>query len=136
MKSAYHTQQRKALEEFFESRHDHAFSVEEIVKGLGGKASVSAIYRNLSALEKEGKVRKTTVPGEREAYFQYVGCVHCHGHIHMTCVDCGATTHLDEEVAASILKNVSASSSFAIDPTATVLYGVCQECAKKRGGVK
>lgn len=130
---AYRTKQRKHLEEFFESHHDRTFTVEQIKDGLSdASVSLSAIYRNLAILEKEGKVHKTTVPGQREAYYQYVGCVHCHGHIHMHCVDCGATTHLEEEGAEALLHDVLSASSFSVDPTSTVLYGVCGECALKR----
>lgn len=126
----YKTKQRERIARFFEENPDQAFSAEDIASVLNEEGvSLSAIYRNLAALEKERKVRKFTKAGSREAYYQMVDCDHCRGHIHMHCVECGKTSHLDDSSASALLQDVLTGSSFSVDAGATVLYGVCGDCA-------
>ena len=132
---AYKTKQRELIAKFFEENPDEAFSVEDISSKLTEKGiSLSAIYRNLADLTKEGRVRKISKPDCREAYYQMIDCDHCRGHIHMHCVECGKTTHLDDNGANALLKDVLSSSSFSVDAGATVLYGVCGDCSAHHGG--
>lgn len=126
---AYKTHQRQTLLTFFEDHPDHSFSVTEIAEALKDQGiSISAIYRNLAELEKDNRVRKTTRSGSREAYYQILDCDHCRGHIHMHCMECGKTTHLEEKEADALL-NVLGDTNFSVDTGATVLYGVCGECS-------
>ena len=119
--------------EFFESHHHESFTVEEIFAALNGQGiSLSAIYRNLAELEKDGGLIKTVPQGSREAHYQFVGCDHCKGHIHLHCVECGKTTHLSDLGANKVARNALSDSGFEVDPTATVLYGVCKDCASRR----
>ena len=125
----YKTKQRDALLRILEEHHDEMLSVTEIAAALEGEAvSLASIYRNLAELEKEGAVRKVAKSGYREAYYQYVDCDTCKGHIHLSCVECGATEHLDEEAADSIASSLASNAHFALDPDSTVLYGVCGKC--------
>lgn len=127
----YNTQQRKILTDFFSQNHDKVFSVEEIAEKLSEKGiSLSAVYRNLSALEKGGKVRKTIKNGSRKAFYQYVDCDECKGHLHMSCTKCGQTIHLEEDEADEIVNSILKSTKFSIDTDNTVLYGVCEKCEK------
>ena len=74
----YKTKQREILMQFFAENEDKAFSAEQISKSLAGVGiSQSAVYRNLSSLEKDGKVRKIAKAGRREAYYQYVDLDDC-----------------------------------------------------------
>ena len=131
----YRTKQKEILERFFEGHHHGSFTVEEIFAAVGDQGiSLSAIYRNLAELEKEGGLLKTTPQGSTKAHYQYVGCEHCKGHIHMHCIECGKTTHLPDNGADKVLADAYDASGFEIDPTTTVLYGVCKECAGHHGG--
>ena len=131
----YRTKQREILLSFFEAHHDQSFCVEEIAQALGQEGiSVSAIYRNIAELEKEKRLSKSFRSGSHVAYYQLIDCVHCRGHIHMRCVECGKTTHLNEESASRLLSGVLSSSNFSIDPNTTVLYGLCGDCASHHGG--
>ena len=127
----YNTKQREILVKFFNDNKDTLFSVDEMTEKLQKyDISISAVYRNLSELEKLGKVRKTSKAGSRKAYYQYVDCDDCHGHLHMSCTVCGKTTHLDDG-KASILSKVLEDANFNIDKTNTVLYGTCENCKHK-----
>ena len=126
---AYKTKQRELIIDFFESHPDVAFSASEIAKAIKGSGiSLSAIYRNLAELEKDKRVRKSVKQGAHVAYYRYLECHDCHGHIHMYCVECGKTSHLGDEGATAVIRDVLSSSDFALDKNATVLYGVCREC--------
>ena len=126
----YKTKQRELMLAFFESHHHDSFSVEQLFEQLKGEGiSLSSIYRNLSELEKDGSVHKVIPQGAREAYYQFVGCEHCRGHIHVQCVECGKTVHLPDEEASKIAKQAKDSLGFELDPTSTVFYGLCKECS-------
>ena len=127
---AYKTKQRELILSFFEANPDQSFSVMEIAEKIKGEGvSVSAIYRNLALLEKEGRVRKSVKQGTHEAYYRFLDCHECREHIHMQCVKCGKTTHLDDQATSALLNGVMANSDFSVDRSTTVLYGVCHDCA-------
>ena len=126
----YKTKQRELILSFFEANPDQSFSVMEIAEKIKEEGvSVSAIYRNLALLEKEGRVRKSVKQGTHEAYYRFLDCHECREHIHMQCVECGKTTHLDDQATSALLNGVMANSDFSVDRSTTVLYGVCHDCA-------
>ena len=59
----YSTQQRKALLHYLSEHPDEHLSTRQIAQALAAKKiSLSAVYRNLAALEAEGKVRRCARP--------------------------------------------------------------------------
>lgn len=125
----YNTKQREVLMNFFESHHDQSFSAEEIAGQLKNDAiSLSAVYRNLVDLEKDGKIRKVVKSGIRKAFYQFVDCDECKGHLHLTCTKCGKTEHLPDADSNEIVKSVLQNSNFNLDSDSTVLYGICGKC--------
>lgn len=127
----YKTKQREILINFFENNHDKCFSAEEIAKELNNtNISVSAVYRNLSELEKDGKIRKITKNGTIKSFYQFVDCDECKDHLHLTCIQCGKTSHLDINESAVIAKNILKNARFNIDKNNTILYGLCDKCNK------
>ena len=129
--SVYTTKQRTVLLDFLQSHGDEVFSADQIAESLNGEnISISAIYRNLSALESEGKLQRVTKGGSRRVYFRYKAADHCKEHIHLSCSKCGKTFHMDLPATNSLIDNVKKDSDFEIDRTETVLYGVCGSCKK------
>ncbi len=126
---AYNTKQRKTLLDFFESRADKTVSACEVAENLRDSGiSRSAVYRNLAALEKDGKIRRVVKVGERVAYYQYAAHEHCKNKIHISCMKCGKTKHISSEMANIIAKNIILEDEFVIDKEETVLYGICKDC--------
>ena len=123
--SQYMTRQRKALLDYLSAHADETFSAQELAAALTG-ISASAVYRNLAALEAEGKLRR--VSSAREAAYQYVGADACRGRVHLKCKRCNRTFHMDERGAAALLGVVEQTEGFAVDKDDTVLYGVCELC--------
>ncbi|MDO4882078.1 MAG: transcriptional repressor [Oscillospiraceae bacterium] len=125
----YMTKQRKALLAFLEQHADEELSAKIIESELGGMGvSISAVYRNLSDLEKEGKVRRVSKSGSREVYYLYTDAHKCRECLHLSCKKCGKTYHMNAECADMLINTLAQSDDFTIDKSETVLYGVCKDC--------
>lgn len=125
----YMTGQRRQLLDFLHSNPDKLFSAAEIAEALAGSGiSVSAVYRNLARLEKAGVISRTAKEGRREVYYSCVSADCCRERLHLTCMKCGDTFHMDQTVSERMLKTVSKVDGFKIDKHKTVLYGVCKNC--------
>lgn len=128
--SKYMTKQRKLLNEYLQGRTDESISANQIAEALSDKISKSAVYRNLSDMEAEGKLRRVTSEGSREVIYQYVDEEKCHNCLHLSCKKCGKTYHMKHLAAESLIDNVEANEEFVIDKEKTVLYGICKDCRK------
>ena len=129
------TKQRKALLEYLSAHADEKLSARQIEADVSGAGvSMSAVYRNLSDLEKEGKVRRVNQSGSREVFYQYIDGVHCKECLHLSCEKCGKTYHMNMQGAEMLIQNLAQSDEFTIDKANTVLYGVCRDC-KKEGSI-
>lgn len=127
----YMTKQRKLLLDFLSEHTDEALSAGQVAKALSGKGiSASAIYRNLAALEQEGKLKRSIKPGSQETYYRYADDEHCRGHLHLSCLRCGKTVHVEETETDALAYQLAKNEGFALDRTDTVLYGICAECQK------
>ena len=123
----YQTKQRGELLEFFGKNTDKSYSAVQIAGELPN-ISLSAVYRNLAALESEGKLKRTAKSGTREVYYQYIAAPGCQGCIHVSCISCGKTYHLDHTEAEKLVNSIAAHDGFMISRSDTVLYGTCAEC--------
>jgi Fur family ferric uptake transcriptional regulator len=128
---AYLTEQRKLLYSFFEQHPHDSFCVKDIYAALSAEGiSISAIYRNLSSMKKDGVVRCYADEGSRDIYYRFVNNVHCADAIHLTCTDCGKTFHMSSEAAEKMQSELEGFEGFRINKDKTVLYGTCKECVK------
>ena len=127
--SKYMTRQRKALLDYLSAHADEAISAQEIAAALEGEGvSLSAVYRNLAALESDGKVRRVSKGSAREIFYRYTDADACKGSLHLRCKRCGRTFHMDATGAEQLLGVVEKTEGFAVDKSDTVLYGVCEIC--------
>lgn len=127
----YLTRQRKMLLSYLSQHHDESLSPRQIADALESEGiSVSAIYRNLAALEAEGKVRRVAIGTSREAFFQYADADECRNSLHLSCTKCGRTFHMALPDAALLETSLAQNEGFAIDKANTVLYGTCENCQK------
>ena len=125
-------QQRKALLNYLSMHADERLSAKQLEDALKSEGiSISAVYRNLSELEREGKVRRVNNSGSREVFYQYTDGAHCKDCLHLSCEKCGKTYHMNSAVAQTLIENLAQSDEFTIDKANTVLYGVCGDCRKK-----
>ena len=130
--AVYMTEQRRALTRFFEKRRDQSFTAKQIFEQLEDTGvSLSAVYRNLNALEKEGKLVRVGSDRYGETSYRYTACEQCRKKIHLSCRKCGKTYHLEPSAARELVDTVALSNGFMVDENETVLYGLCLSCADK-----
>ena len=130
--SRYMTKQRKILLHFFEEHVDEPVSAGQIAEALQKEypISTSAVYRNLTSLEQEGKLQRISRPDSREAYYRYKDFDSCKECLHLSCKKCGKTFHLNHAGAAAIVSALSDTEDFSLDKAETILYGTCTACKK------
>ncbi|MBQ9887284.1 MAG: transcriptional repressor [Lachnospiraceae bacterium] len=127
--SKYITKQRKNLIDFLSAHSDESFSAKQISLELSeDNISISAVYRNLSELEAEGKVRRVSQGNGREIYYQYTDSDCCKGCLHLICNKCKKTYHMNTKDADILIYTLAQNQHFQIDRKSTVLYGICAAC--------
>lgn len=124
----YHTEQRKNILEYLESRKDACVTASEIAAALSSVVSKSAVYRNLADLEKEGEVVRVSLSGDRSVGYRYAGSHSCRGKIHISCVKCGRTEHVSSAAASAFEAALALSDGFSLNKGECLLYGVCKTC--------
>lgn len=127
----YSTKQREELMAFFEEHPHKQFTAHEIAEALSEGISQSAVYRNLSELEKEGTIKRSIKEGCRESVYQYTKAEACKNAIHLACTKCGNIRHLDSKIAERIRKAAEEIDGFLIGNAC--VYGVCGNCEKLKG---
>ena len=127
----YLTRQRKRLLEYLSEHTDEQISARQIAEDLAAdQISISAVYRNISALEEEGLLKRSVREGTREVIYQYIASEECKDSLHLACLICGKSIHLGEQEATQLIRGTLESTGFQIDKSETILYGVCADCRK------
>ena len=127
----YLTRQRKRLLEYLSRHTDEQMTARQIAEALAADhISTSAVYRNLSALEEEGLLKRSVRERTREAFYQYIAAEECKDSLHLSCRICGRSIHLGQQEADQLIRNTLESKGFQIDKSETILYGVCADCRK------
>ena len=129
----YATEQKKVLLEFLTKNRESAYTVEELSKRLtefykSNAPGKSTVYRLITKLVSEGKVRRFVKGHSRSFVYQIIDGEGCHSHLHMKCTDCGKLLHLDEKLSEELVGKVLSSSSFSVNEGDTVLFGQCASC--------
>lgn len=127
----YMTRQRRDLLSFFSAHPDENFSASDIAEELNRTArfpiSISAVYRNILLLEKEGYLVRSAGDKPRESKYRYF----CANQLHLICEKCGNTRHLDKAAAESLIRSAGEEDGFSIDVSKTTICGVCQNCKEE-----
>ena len=127
----YMTKQRRLLLEFLQTHPDQLLSAGEIAAAIPEEpVSVSAVYRNLADLERDGKVRRLSRQGSRETFFQYTDAAECRNCLHLSCTRCGKTFHMAPGGTERLAREVEAQEMFQLDRSETVLFGLCRDCRR------
>jgi len=131
----YATKQRGALLAFLSDHADTPLTAKAIAEALSPEGvSLSAVYRNLAELEKEGRLQRITKDGSRQVYYRFTDAEGCRSHLHLSCFKCGKTFHMEAPVTEELLHTVAQGAHFDVDSSATILYGICEACQKQPGG--
>jgi len=123
----YLTKQRRQLIRYLEQHTDELLTAQDISQALNG-ISVSAVYRNLSAMEEDGLLKRSIRENCREAFYQYIAAPGCKDSLHLSCRICGKSIHLGDPETQQLLDSTLKTTGFQIDKSETILYGICADC--------
>lgn len=134
MAKTYHTEGRQLLLQYLREHADTPCTVEEIAAALppGQAPAKSTLYRLMTALVKEGTVRRFVRGNSRQFTYQLFGGKECDAHLHLKCVDCGTVVHLGHDVSEFVEACLLKQNHFSADSSATILWGRCDNCTAKR----
>ena len=84
----YKTEQKKLLLEFLEKNQDSSYTIDEItdeLKARGASVGKSTVYRLMTKLVEEKRVRRQLSETSRKSIYRIVIDDHCHNHLHLQC---------------------------------------------------
>lgn len=124
----YNTEKRKRITELFAAYSYKSFTSEQIAAVVTDEdCGKSTVYRILSDMLREGKIKKISSPNSRKVSYQYIDCEHTGGHLHLRCKDCGLLIHLDTQTSQKLTEGLMESMRFALDE-GEILFGRCESC--------
>lgn len=117
---------RRKLAALIERREGH-FTAADLLKDAGrrrmgiGRATV---FRLLELLSGQGFVERIDLPDGTHAY---IPCEPTHHH-HLVCLNCGATTDVDDCGIEAVTREAARRSGFKIEQHRLELFGRCPDC--------
>lgn len=130
--NTYRTKQKQLISDLLLSFSHAPFTCEEIeeqLKRKGTPVGKSTIYRYITKMQNEGKVRKFTEEGKTASFCLVEDKEDCKSHLHLKCSNCGIFIHLNCELMNKVSNHIMSDHGFTIDNSQTVLYGVCAQCS-------
>ncbi len=128
----YKTEQRKILLDFFQNNTHRSVTAQDIFESLRDRnISMSAIYRNLSEMEKDRQICRVNDSSKPGVYYQYIDPVHCANVVHLKCQKCDTTFHLNQHISRMMVGYAKEEYDFDIKCTGAFLFGECEKCGKK-----
>lgn len=132
-KMQYKTRQMAELLAYLQSvpgKHVTVNDICDYFRKQGISVGTTTVYRNLDRMVEQGLVARYTVDGIGSACFEYLGehempansCYHC------KCEKCGKLIHLQCHEVDSLGLHMAEHHGFALDPTRTIFYGICEAC--------
>ena len=112
VKMGYQTEQKKVLLDYLSQHSDQAFSIDELAIGMKADTALSSVpgkstlYRLISQLVEEGRVKRFTKGHSRHFLYQMVSCPHCTEHLHLRCTICGKLYHMEDQESAQIVREI------------------------------
>ena len=127
----YNTGKRERIIKFLRINSARSFTLEEIsaeiVPDGNGK---STVYRIVSELVADGKIKRLSDGKTRHCTYQYVGDDGCISHLHLKCRDCGKLIHLCDEISREFANALLSEDGFTLDAGA-MLFGKCADCGSQ-----
>ena len=136
-KGGYRTRQRDTILELLKNNTDRHLSADEIADNLkksGSSVGTTTVYRYLEKLYSEGIVRKYSADKDKARYTYAEK--ECREHFHLKCTECGGLFCADCEFLSGLCSHIKEDHGFAIAPSKTIFYGVCDKCSGKDDGTE
>ena len=119
-----------AVRTVFEGHAKHAWSIDQLhetVQSVLGGADYSTVFRAVSAMEREGAVRRIDL-GDGKAYYE-AGVDH---HEHVRCESCGRVAEVPGCVLEDATSGVQSSTGFVVTSHHLVFSGLCPKCSRTK----
>jgi len=136
MREGYNTRVRQLLLRFISADPGRAVTAKDVLAALeraGEPVSKSTVYRCLDRLAAERRVLKYVTDDGKRASYICAGDDRCAEHLHLQCSACGKVIHLDCDFMDDIIGHIADKHGFDLRCDSSILYGLCLDCAKKRG---
>ena len=135
IKSPYKTKQQALILTYLKSIQGVHFTAEDVRQHFENKGvaiGIATIYRQLEKFVADGILQKYFIDEHSACCFEYSGenCNLDEAHFHLKCEKCGRLIHLECQDLEDLTQHLKTEHGFTINPYRTVLYGVCDECAK------
>ncbi len=129
----YKTKQGEIILDYVKSRagkHISAADIKEYFIKEDISIGLTTIYRHLSKLEEEGKIKKYVLDNSNSACFEYVDSENSCQEIcfHLKCEACDKLIHFDCGFLKDMDKHILEEHEFYLNPKKTVYYGLCKSC--------
>ena len=124
----YSTGKREQILAFLSKNADRSFALCDLALEVTGDGrGKSTVYRIVSELLSEGKIRRLSDGKTRHCTYQHIGNEECHAHLHLKCRDCGQLIHLDEDISHKFSDSVLNFGGFTLE-AGCMLFGKCKNC--------
>ncbi|NMD38307.1 MAG: hypothetical protein GYA87_06485 [Christensenellaceae bacterium] len=129
----YKTKGKQAIIDYIESQGNKSFTVKQLFYHLQKNSidlNISTLYRFLNKLEEEKFLIKHINKSGKEACFQYINKNEaCFDHLHIQCIKCSQTLHLDCEYMHRLYDHILNEHGFKLKYEKSILYGTCKKCS-------
>ncbi|MBN1174182.1 MAG: transcriptional repressor [Micromonosporaceae bacterium] len=115
------------LEETSEFRS--AQQLHAVLRGRGAKVGLTTVYRTLQTLTEAGEINTMRLPSGEQVFRR---CSPGHHH-HLICRDCSRTIEVVGKTVEAWTELVAARHGFTDVEHTLEIFGVCPQCASKRG---
>ncbi|MBQ8928504.1 MAG: transcriptional repressor [Oscillospiraceae bacterium] len=134
----YKTRQKSKILEYLTNHPGQHITAQEIARHLdaqGSPVGMATVYRCLDGLVTDGTLRKYTIDSRTGACYEYLPQSDaCSRHFHLKCVRCETLYHVTCEHLCELEEHIAEHHGFRIDPSKTVLYGLCAACREAEDG--
>ncbi len=132
----YNTKQRTIILDTLKSSKAKHLTAEEILDMLKENQTPvgrATLYRFLDHLVQTGEVKKYYIGDGMSACYQY-GDDTTTSHYHLKCNSCGKLFHVKLNDMDKLIVSIKKKYRFSVDLSRTIVYGLCDECAKVEEG--
>lgn len=116
----YKTRQKELILDVIKN-FKNDFTIKEIYEKLNQNVGLTTIYRTISKLVEEGKIKKS-IDYNNVVHYQYLD--------ECQCDKCGSITHVDCDCINDFTNHVLKNYSFKVDNVNIIIKGICKKCSK------
>lgn len=127
-KKLYDTKQRNIILSFFNLHRNDCFSAKDIIQNSGCQIGEATVYRLLTKLTNEGKLKRFVADKGAGAMYKYNDIEQCGNHFHLKCIKCGDTICMNCSLMNKMGEHVESEHKFLMDNTKTIIFGTCKGC--------